>query len=109
MILQGRIKLINPTQEFTSGFKKREIVIITQEQYPQEILIEFHQDKISVLDGYRVGDVVNISINLRGREWINPEGEAKYFNTIVGWKIERDLTSPAPTQQPANEPDDLPF
>jgi len=35
-----------------------------------------------------VGYDVKISINLRGKEWINQEGVAKYFNAIQGWRIE---------------------
>ena len=37
---------------------------------------------------YQVGQDVKIGINLRGREWVNPEGETKYFNSIQGWRIE---------------------
>lgn len=89
MELQGRIKLIGETQTFgTNGFRKREIVVTTEEQYPQHIMVEFVQDKTDLLDGYQVGQQVKISINLRGREWTNPQGEVKYFNSIQGWRIE---------------------
>ena len=118
----GKIKLINETQTFGSnGFRKREIVITTDEQYPQMLLIEFIQDKVDLLNNYSVGQDVKISINLRGREWINPEGVAKYFNSIQGWRIESlsqgvfnenlppvDQFEPAPDLSD-NEPDDLPF
>ena len=57
------------------------------EQYPQDVSIEFLQDKAIILDNYKVGQDVVIGINLRGREWTNPEGEVKYFNSIIGWKI----------------------
>lgn len=89
MEITGRIKSKGTTQEFGSnGFKKREVVIETGEQYPQSILIEFVQDKCAVLDHFEEGQDVKISINLRGREWISPQGEVKYFNTIQGWRIE---------------------
>ncbi|WP_272150088.1 DUF3127 domain-containing protein [Tenacibaculum aiptasiae] len=117
----GKIKLINETQTFgASGFRKREMVVTTDEQYPQMIMIEFVQDKCDVLNNYSVGQDVKVSINLRGREWINPEGVAKYFNSIQGWRIE-NLAQSAPQGTPpagqfepapdlsANEPDDLPF
>ena len=98
MEITGTIKVINETQSFgASGFKKRELVLTTDEQYPQDLLIEFVQDKCAVLDGYSVGQRVRIGINLRGREWINPEGVAKYFNTLQGWRIEvytTDNTAP---------------
>ena len=37
MELQGTVKRITELQTFTSGFQKRELVILTQEQYPQPI------------------------------------------------------------------------
>lgn len=89
MELQGRIKLIGETQTFgTNGFRKREVVLTTEEQYPQHIMIEFVQDKTDLLNNYQVGQQVKININLRGREWTNPQGEVKYFNSIQGWRIE---------------------
>ncbi len=118
----GKIKLINEEQTFgASGFRKRELVVTTDEQYPQMILVEFVQDKCDLLNSYAVGQDVKISINLKGREWINPEGVAKYFNAIQGWRIENlsqaapqqdlppaDQFTPAPDLS-ASEPDDLPF
>jgi hypothetical protein len=89
MEIQGKIKALNETQTFGSNsFRKREVVITTDDQYPQNILIEFIQDKCDVLNSYKVGQDVKININLKGREWINPEGVAKYFNAIQGWRIE---------------------
>ena len=89
MEVQGKIKLIGETQTFGSnGFRKREVVVTTEEQYPQHIMIEFVQDKTDLLNTYQVGQQVKVSINLRGREWTNPQGEVKYFNSIQGWRIE---------------------
>ena len=89
MEVQGRIKLIGETKEFGSnGFRKRDLVVTTEEQYPQHLLVEFIQDKTSLLDNFQVGQQVKVSINLRGREWVNPQGETKYFNSIQGWRIE---------------------
>ena len=123
MEIIGKVKIINETQTFGSnGFRKRDMVVTTDEQYPQMILIEFIQDKCDALNSYQVGQDVKVSINIRGREWINPEGEARYFNSIQGWRIESlaagqgapsnvppaDSFAPAPDLS-ANEPDDLPF
>jgi hypothetical protein len=88
MEILGKVKVINPVQEVSATFKKQELVVTTEEQYPQHILIEFNQDKCSKLDAVGVGDEVKVSINLRGREWTNPQGEVKYFNQIQGWNIE---------------------
>ena len=123
MEVSGKIKKIEETKTFGSnGFRKREMVVTTNEQYPQMILIEFVQDKCDLLNNYNVDDDVKISINLRGREWINPKGEAVYFNSVQGWRIERfqDEGNATPPPVPSmetfdpvgdsdNEPDDLPF
>jgi hypothetical protein len=125
MEVQGRIKLIGETQTFgTNGFRKREIVVTTDEQYPQTIMVEFVQDKTELLNNYKEGQEVKISINLRGREWVNPQGETKYFNSIQGWRIEAlqtessDASVPPVPPMDAFEPagdlneedhDDLPF
>uniref|UniRef100_UPI0039A474D6 DUF3127 domain-containing protein n=1 Tax=Ornithobacterium rhinotracheale TaxID=28251 RepID=UPI0039A474D6 len=88
MEVVGKIKKLQEVQTFSSGFIKRELVLLTQEQYPQTLAIEFLQDKVSLLDRFNEGDDVKIAINLRGREWVNPEGVAKYFNSLVAWRIE---------------------
>tara|TARA_R110002096_G_scaffold423748_1_gene631194 strand:+ start:869 stop:1159 length:291 start_codon:yes stop_codon:yes gene_type:complete len=89
MEITGTIKVLGATKEFgLNGFRKRELVVTTDEQYPQMIQIEFLQDKCDLLNNLIVGQDVKVSINLGGREWINPQGEAKYFNSIVGWRIE---------------------
>ena len=119
MELTGKIKVLNDVQNIGSnGFRKREIVITTEEQYPQHILVEFIQDKCDLLDSFVVGQEVKIALNLRGREWINPEGVAKYFNAIQGWRIELvNSEQPIPQTLAQQEPvsfidevgNDLPF
>ena len=118
MEIQGEVKVIGQVQEIGSkGFKKRELVVtVPDDKYPQHILIEFVQDKTSLLDGLVVGQKIKVGINLRGREWINPQGETKYFNAIQGWKIEIPASAeiPQPPFEPASEltpgePNDMPF
>jgi hypothetical protein len=98
MEISGKIKVINPTKQVSDTFKKRELVITTEEQYPQHILIDFIQDKCSVLDSFNVGEAVTVSINVRGKEYINKNGEVGYFNQLQAWKIER-TGSAIPAQQ----------
>ena len=127
MEITGKIKWIDEVKTYGSnGFRKREIVITTQEQYPQNILVEFVQDKCELLDPYQIGQDVRIGINLRGREWVNPEGQTKYFNSIQGWRIDQldqgtNNDESIPAQKPfettdlnkdqndSDEEDDLPF
>lgn len=125
MEVLGKVKVINAEQQVSASFKKRELVVTTDEQYPQHIMIEFTQDKCDLLNNYNAGDAVKVSINLRGREWVNPQGETKYFNSIQGWRIEKiQAEAPVSAQMPPvpaaeafapatdfkeEEHDDLPF
>ena len=89
MEIQGRIKTIFATETVgQNGFQKRDLVITTDGQYPQDIIIQFAQGNCALLDNLQIGQMVKIHFNLQGREWTSPQGEVKYFNTVVGWKIE---------------------
>ena len=117
MELQGTIKKIGETQTFASGFQKRELVLLTEEQYPQPIQIDFLSDKIDLLNNVSEGESVKVGINIRGREWKNPQGEVKYFNSITGWRIEKvsgentNTEAPQPNtfEKPAPITNDNPF
>lgn len=87
MELRGAIKLINEAQVISEKFTKRSLILETNETYPQVVEIEFVNDKTSILNNFKVGDKVTVGINVRGREWVNPKGETKYFTSINGWKI----------------------
>ena len=88
--LTGTVKLINDTVQITEKFAKREFVINdASSMYPQDIMFQSVQDKCSMLDGINEGENVEVSFNLRGREWTSPQGEVKYFNTLDAWRIEK--------------------
>jgi single-stranded DNA-binding protein len=113
MELNGRIKLINDLMTFDSGFRKREFVLTTQEQYPQDIKMEVIQDRVSLLDSVKPGDEVQVFFNVKGREY-----NGNYYVNLQAWKIE---SSGAGSQSEPNPPlpdgpppigeddDDLPF
>ncbi|MGC6480061.1 MAG: DUF3127 domain-containing protein [Flavobacteriaceae bacterium] len=124
MEISGKIKFLDETKTYGSnGFRKREVVVTTEEQYPQHLMVEFVQDKCDLLNAFQVGQGVKIGINLRGREWVSPQGETKYFNSIQGWRIEAmqatpsqevpPMPPPPPFETSSNAPneieDDLPF
>jgi hypothetical protein len=114
--LTGKIKLVQDLKTFDSGFTKREMVVTVEDgKYPQEINIEFVQDKITLLDNLQVGQQVTVTFDIRGREY-----NGRYFNNLQGWKVvaaggdnavagdERSSTRPsaAPTDFDDN---DIPF
>jgi hypothetical protein len=106
MEVAGKIKWLDETKTYGSnGFRKREVV--------------------DLLNSFQLGQSVKIGINLRGREWVNPQGETKYFNSVQGWRIEAGAAANAgPSDMPPMPPasafeaapdtnneveDDLPF
>ena len=83
------IKVIGKVETYgEAGFKVVKFVVTTNDQYPQTLELQCTQEKADNLIKFnKVGDVVDCSINLRGREWTNPQGEVKVFNTIEAWKV----------------------
>ena len=104
MTLKGVIKLIKPIQQISATFSKREFVIETQENYPQTIQLELQGDRVDIIDSFAEGQEIEAHLNIKGRLWVSPQGEEKYFNTIVCWKITASSSeSTAPTIPPINE------
>jgi hypothetical protein len=101
--LSGKVKLIQAAQTFSSGFTKREMVVTVEDgKYPQDISIEFLQEKAELLDSLKEGQDVTISFDIRGREY-----NGRYFNNLVGWKLELGSGS-ARSDMPAPMDDDVP-
>lgn len=113
--LTGTLKVANGTQVISEKFSLRKFVITDESQYPQDIEFQLTQDKCDYLDQYRIGEKIDVSFNLRGREWNSPSGETKYFNTLEAWKIERvgaiaqGSTPPPVAVSQEIEDDGLPF
>ena len=129
MEIKGKIKNISETVQISERFRKREFVVeyASNPDYPQPLQFEMVQDRCELLDSFEVGQEVEIFFDLRGREWTNPQGQVKYFNTLQAWKLvseqssvttspttpARTTSAPDPNEKPGwleNEsPDDLPF
>lgn len=113
--ITGTVKSVGPTEQVTEKFTKRMFVIEEKSSmYPQTIEFQTKQDKTSILDGISEGEEVEISFNIQGREWTNPQGEVKIFNTLDAWRVETvggsstaTATSSAPVAE--EEGDELPF
>ena len=119
----GKILEVKDTQQVSDSFKKRSFIVEYAEnpQYPEYISFELIQDRCSLLDGFQAGQEVEVSFNLKGRKWVNPEGETKYFNSLQAWRIDEatssgsssGMTTSTPQSPDAssttNEENDLPF
>jgi hypothetical protein len=101
--ITGTIKTIMDTVNVSDTFKKREFVITDGSgMYPQDILFQLTQNNCALVDGYNINDQIDVTFNLRGREWTNPQGEKKYFNTLDAWRIERSMGANAAPAQAQN-------
>lgn len=101
--IKGKVIVKNDTIKVTEKFSKRTFVVEEAGDYPQLIEVELQQDKCSLIDSIQVGQVVEAHYNLRGRSWTNPQGEVKYFNTIVVWKIDGIVTEMKSTSEKLKE------
>ena len=112
----GKLKVVMDEQEFSSGFKKREFVITTDEKYPQDIKFELIKDKCDEILKFSYGQSIKVSYNLRGNYY---EPKDAYYNSLQAWRLELDEagskapdpSQPFPSQpQPTDIPlEDLPF
>jgi hypothetical protein len=122
--INGIVKLVKNEEVISDKFKKREFVLTdASSMYPQDILFQLTQDKTNLVDGLQPNDQIEVSFNLRGREWTSPQGEIKYFNTLEAWRIEKMGMSTGPSQgmetpatssaanfsNDSTDDDDLPF
>lgn len=113
MTLTGIVKQVNKTQVLSEKFSKRELILKTEYEtkYPQYLVIQFTNKNVTKLDGINPGELVNVSINLRGREY-NGDSGIKYFNSIEGWQISKsdgNAQQPAAQSESNDEPAPFPF
>lgn len=83
MEIKGKVFLVGETETVgTKDFKKRLLVVETDEQYSQKIPIDFVQDKVTLLDFITTGQEVVASVNVRGNEY-----NGKYYVGLQGWQV----------------------
>lgn len=120
--IKGTVKKIFDQQDFPSGFYKRDFVITTTEQYPQDLKFSALKEKSEQLNGIQEGSMVNVRFDLRGREY-----NGNFYVDLNAWRIEpmgaesgagqesppQQAAAPIPTAPPdfgpSGEEDDLPF
>ena len=104
MEIKGKIKKISETVQISERFRKREFIVeyASNPDYPQPLQFEMVQDRCELLDPFEVGQDVEVFFDLRGREWTNPQGEVKYFNSLQAWKLvseQNTVSPPVPNDQ----------
>lgn len=99
-------------------WKKQEIVVETDGQYPKKICISVWGDKLDNIP-LELGVYLNVDFDLESREF-----NGRWYTDVKAWKVEVAgpgsapqnepvnvgfAASPSPSPLPANEKDDLPF
>ena len=86
MELIGTVKKLFDVQTFfNSGFQEKRVILLTQEQYPQPIIIEVLSDKIDLLNTISEGQV-KIRISIRGRNSRRQMVKSVTSTLYTGWR-----------------------
>ena len=118
--MKGKVKKIFEQQDFPSGFYKREFVITTEEQYPQDVKFTTVKERTEQIAKLQEGDAVLVKFDIRGNEYND-----KFYVDLNAWRVESGESAnaaspdavaatpmpdvpPMPTA-PAADDDDLPF
>jgi hypothetical protein len=126
LVQRGTVIELSAEQKISDKFTKRDIVVRTQDQYPQEVVFEVTNKRLEILDPIGVGDLVDVSFNLEGRLY-----NGRRYNNVRAWKVEvvskgtssapvesapmptDEVISDVPTTEDISNPDvdtsDLPF
>lgn len=103
--ITGPVTVIQEEQTFGSGFTKQSFVVQVGDKYPQDLCIDAVKDDCAKVAALNVGDVVNVEVNLRGREY-----NGKYYTNLQMWKLA--VTTPATATAPVvDDPaaEEIPF
>lgn len=81
--IEGKIKALLPIEEFTNFQKQTLILEFEQGEFTNIIKIDFLGDKVSLLNGFNVGQSLKVYFNIKAKEW-----NERYFNNVTAWRIE---------------------
>jgi len=101
--MTGTVKQVNDVMTFPSGFSKREFVVTTPEQYPQDVVFETVKEKTSLLDSLSPGQEVTVHFDIRGREY-----NGRHFVNLNAWRIQTDGQGAAAAPVPTAASEDIP-
>lgn len=92
MDIKGTIVEIRPTEaKGVSNFQVRTFVIEVQNnrdtRYNDFLEFQLTGQRCVMLDCMRVGQLVNVAFDIRGRKWTGKENQIRYFNSLVAWNI----------------------
>ena len=124
VVVAGTVLRVLKEQKISDSFTKRIIVVEADQDtdYPQQVAVEFVNDKCQLLNKFSNGDFVTIDCNIRGKDFPKDD-DLLNFTKLNGWRIKGTATGgsepatadvsdmPGSTDMPQGEAeaDDLPF
>jgi single-strand DNA-binding protein len=94
----GSVNEIYPEQQMTEKFRKREFILETSGQYPEFIKLQLVQEKCALIDQFKVGDLVKVDFNLRGRVFVK-DNIKSCFTNLEAWRIMAEAPATAPVDK----------
>ena len=91
--IKGKVKMLFDRQDFPSGFFKRDFVITTNDQYPQDIKFGALKERVEQLEGLSVDNEVTVKFDVKGREY-----NGNYYVDLNAWRIEKGSAQQSSTQ-----------
>lgn len=107
--MKGTLVKIMDRQDFPSGFYKRDFVVRSEEQYPQDVKFTLTKERVEMLDAFQEGQSVQVGFDIRGREY-----NGNYYVDLNAWKMSPadgapSQAAPRDAQAPTSMPDVKPM
>lgn len=84
MELEGKIVQIQDTIVKSEKYKYRNFAVeFADGKYNHYAAFQVSQDRVSMLDSFKVGNLVRVHFGIKGREW-----QGKYFSNLEAWRVE---------------------
>lgn len=87
--LIGALVVKEDERAVTATFRTREFVVeVAGERWSDFVKFQLAQDKCPLIDAFQLGDLIEVSFNVRGRKW-EKDGKVSYFNSLDAWRLKK--------------------
>jgi len=89
MNYEGKLLNILPAETIATwwGDRQKQTIVLEENrdsEYKGGIVVDFRGEKVALLADLKVGDIINVGLNSKAREY-----NGRWYNAITGWKIEK--------------------
>lgn len=110
LVVRGKLYKKMDTEQIKETFRKREFILeyADNPQYPQYVKFELIQDRCEDLDAFQEGQEIEVTFDLRGREWTAQDGRVLYFTSLNAYRLAAVQTVPQTSGQEPSQPQPQP-